>query len=112
MHEVVGALSAVARGQPIVPKLPDGRVGQPIVPTAADVVRAATEIIHQIGGRPVSQTEIVQAEAASEEMASVQAMSDAEIMRQLIDCGVLERVQPQSLPERFDKPPSSEGEDK
>lgn len=103
---VVQTLVDVAQGRPVIPRLRDGREGQPIIPTAADIIRAGTELMHQMGGRPVSQLEVVQAEAASEELAAVQAMSEDDIHRELEARGVfLKRV------DQFDKLFLSEGED-
>jgi hypothetical protein len=73
-------LMDIAEGKAVLCTLPDGRIGPPIVPTAADRLRAATEYIHAVIGRPVPQTEIVQAEAAGQELEAVQALSDDELL--------------------------------
>jgi hypothetical protein len=73
-------LMDIAEGKAVLAVLPDGRVGPPIIPTASDRLHAATEYIHAIIGKPVAQTEIVEAEAASQEMAAVQALSDDELL--------------------------------
>lgn len=105
--EIYRAMVCVAKGQPIIPRLPDGREGAPIVPTAADVIRAGTEITHQLGGRPVSQAEIVQAEAASDEMAAIRDLSDEQIQKLLLERGFA-RLEERRLAERFDKPSAPE----
>jgi hypothetical protein len=73
-------LMDIAEGKAVLCTLPDGRIGPPIVPTAADRLRAATEYIHAVIGRPVPQTEIVQAEAAGQELEALQALSDDELL--------------------------------
>ena len=72
-------LLAHAEGRPIIPTLPDGRQGAPIVPTADTTLRATIELAHMLAGRPVNQAEIMQAEKASADMAEIQALSDQEL---------------------------------
>ena len=80
MPRLFKVLMDIAEGKAVLCTLPDGRVGPPIIPSAADRLHAATEYIHAVIGRPVPQTEIVAAEAASQEMSAVQALSDDELL--------------------------------
>jgi len=80
MPHLFKVLMDIAEGKAVLCTLPDGRVGPPIIPTAADRLRAATEYIHAVIGKPVAQTEIVQAEAAGAELEAVQALSDDELL--------------------------------
>lgn len=77
--ELYKILLDLARGEAYVPKLPDGRTGDPIVPTPDVRLRAATELAHTLNGRPVTQGEILKAEADDSEVASVRALSDADL---------------------------------
>lgn len=69
----------MARGQPVVPKLEDGRQGPPIVPTAETVLAARRYLCDAYYGKPVPQTEVVAAELAGQDVEQLQAMSDDQV---------------------------------
>ncbi len=77
------SLAAIGNGRPIICKHPDGRE-LAIIPTAADVVRAATEVAHMFYGRPVDQTEIVKAELASAAQDEVRKLTDGDLVRRVL----------------------------
>lgn len=72
-------IMAHAEGKPLIPKLPDGREGPPIIPTPESSLRAAIELAHMFAGKPVTQDQIMAAEQASKEMAEIRALSDGEL---------------------------------
>lgn len=92
-QRIWGIMIGIAEGRPIVPILPDGRHGPPIIPTAADCLRAAIEITHALYGRPVDQDRIVAAEAASAAQAAIRNLPDGELLR--LAQGALARLQAQ-----------------
>lgn len=75
------AMMALAEGKPLIPKLPDGREGPPIIPTAEVALRAQVELAHLLVGKPVTQDQIMAAEQASRDMADIRLLSDAELER-------------------------------
>jgi hypothetical protein len=72
----------IAEGRAWQPELPDGRLGPPQTPSAADRVAAATYLANTLFGRPVDQTQIVEAERAANEHAALQALTDAELLEE------------------------------
>lgn len=83
LEKVWKSLACLATGQPLICNHPDGRQ-LAIVPTAADVVRAGTELAHMIYGRPVDQTEIVKAEIAASAQEEVRRLSDADLKARVL----------------------------
>ena len=73
------ALVGVAQGRVVVPVMPDGREGPPIVPSAADMVRAASELAHMYAGRPVDQDRVLAAMATSSALAEIASLPDGEL---------------------------------
>lgn len=72
----------IAEGKAWQPELPDGRLGPPQVPSSGDRVAAATYLSNALFGRPVDQTQIVQAEQVAEQSAALRALSDAELLEE------------------------------
>lgn len=77
-------LATIAEGQPLICRHPDGRQ-LAIVPTAADVIRAGTEILHMMVGKPVDQTEIVRAELAATAQEGLRQLSDEDLKARIIE---------------------------
>lgn len=75
----------IAEGRAIQTELPDGRIGPPIIPTAADRTRAAIEMAHMLCGRPVDQTQITAADREASDMEAVRALSDEELQARAKD---------------------------
>jgi hypothetical protein len=85
----------IAMGTPVVPTLPDGRKGEPMVPSF-EVQRATIKDMLDFGlGKAVEQTSVAAAEENEQERMRLQAMSDADLNR-IIDGEVLDVKQ---LPE-------------
>jgi len=79
MEDQWSKLLSISRGEPFTVKLPDGRQSEPVVPSIDAQMHASVELLHMVYGRPVPQTDVVQAEEASQEVERVQALTDAEL---------------------------------
>ncbi len=75
IHEI---LLEIARGNPKIVKMSDGKLGI-IVPTAADRARVAIHLDEQLHGKAVTQNEQQRAEREASALQAVQALSDAEL---------------------------------
>jgi hypothetical protein len=77
----------IAEGKAWVPRMvkEDGTVVmcEPQVPTTSDRVRAAQLVAEHLVGKPVPETEIVRAEGATQELAAIRQLSDAELERRV-----------------------------
>lgn len=73
-------LLAIAEGEAWIPRLADGREGAPVTPTTADRFQAATYLANALFGRPVDQTQVVEAERAAQENAALMSLSDDELL--------------------------------
>ena len=69
----------LAMGTPYEPVLPDGRKGEPVVPTPEVRRAAAVDLMHMLRGKPVAQTEVVKSEKEAEDLEQYRAMSDADL---------------------------------
>ena len=92
----------LALGKPVVPQLPDGRLGEPMVPTP-EVMRAATvNFIEFMDGKAVARTEVLAAEREELDLAKFDAISNDTLERiaagdeepaQLLDANETEGVE-------------------
>lgn len=73
----------IAQGRPWIPRLLDGREGEPVVPTTADVLAARTYLLNMMHGRPVDQTKVMKAEREASKNAEVIALSDEDLKREI-----------------------------
>lgn len=73
-------LDDIAKGRPRAVVLPDGRIGEPLVPTLQMSLVASTTLIELIQGKAVAQTEVEKAEASAIIMDQLHAMSDAQLL--------------------------------
>lgn len=69
----------LAMGNAYEPVLPDGRRGEPVVPSPEVRRAAATDLQHMLRGKPVAQTEVLKAEKESEDLMQYSAFSDEQL---------------------------------
>lgn len=90
-RDMQDVLYNLAMGNAYEVKLPDGRVSEPIIPTA-EVRRACAVTLHEwLHGKAVAQTEVMAAEKEAEDVQQYRALSDAELAAAAIP--YLERIQ-------------------
>lgn len=99
-------LLSIMQGQAWVPKLADGREGPPQIPSTKDRIEAAQYVANALFGRPVDQSQIVEAEKAAQENAALSAMTDHDLL--LEARRVLAELPPGELAEL---PPGEKDED-
>jgi hypothetical protein len=80
-EKVIETLVDLMEGRPWVPVTLDGRMMEPLVPTAEIRLRAAIHLSEMMHGKAVSQTEQVEAEDEATELESIRALSDEELER-------------------------------
>lgn len=90
-------LLSLAHGVPYEPTLPDGRKAEPIIPTPEVRRAAAMNLLENLRGKAVAQTEVLAAEKADEDLVQYAALSDAQLLEAARPW--LERKQAKSLPE-------------
>lgn len=78
-EDLLGKLVSIANGEPFVGVLKDGRETEPVIPSIESQRAAATELLHMLHGKPVTQTEVIKAEEQTKELDRLRAMSDAEL---------------------------------
>lgn len=110
LHEI---LYEIAQGNPWTPVTEDGLRMEPVAPTG-DVRLRATIYLHEaLFGKAVSQREQFEAEHEAQETASVAALDDATLLREIkgmLDSGEIEDAilpEPAALPEPAVKLPST-----
>lgn len=82
-EDVHVVLYNLARGTPIIHKLPDGRESEPVVPSP-EVMRAAAMDLHRMmHGKEVAETEVIKAEEEAQKMQQLSAMSTRAILEEL-----------------------------
>lgn len=69
----------IAQGQPFSVTLPDGTMSEPRIPTPEVRLQANMHLLEFLFGKAVAQTEVVKAEEQSQEIAQIEAMSDADL---------------------------------
>lgn len=74
-------LLGLALGAAYEPVLPDGRKGEPVVPSPEVRRAAAVDLMHMLRGKPVAQTEVMKAEKEAEDLEQYRALSDADLER-------------------------------
>lgn len=87
----------LALGNAYTARLPDGRESAPIVPSPEVRRAAAIDILHMVRGKPVSQTEVMDAVMADEELDRYRAISDEELLAAVKGDPYLERVDKKRL---------------
>ena len=73
------ALAALATGRPIVPTMPDGRIGEPLVPKVGEVLEAQKTLLGYLYGLPVPQDRLAEAEKSKREAEEL-ALSDEQLI--------------------------------
>lgn len=94
----------IARGNPWTPVTEDGLKMEPLAPTGDVRLRAAIFLHESLLGKAVSQREQLEAEAEAQEVASVSALDDVTLRREvekLLNSGEIEEaVVVPALPEK------------
>jgi hypothetical protein len=97
-------LKDLSEGKPIIPVLPDGRVGEPMIPPLSLRMKASVEILDRLYGKPMTATERQASQAKLESQTlPIDDLSDAEIVEQVK--GALHALQSPA-----DGPASGDGE--
>lgn len=73
----------IAEGRPWIPRLHNGREGEPVVPTTADRLAAQQYLSNMLHGRPVDQTKVMKAEREASKNAEVIALSDEDLRKEI-----------------------------
>lgn len=80
-QEMYVNLLNLARGIPIVQKLPDGRESEPIAVSPEVMLQANKALIEFVDGKAVAQTEVRAAEQETVDVERYRAMSDEELKK-------------------------------
>lgn len=74
--EQLATLRNIACGEPWQVSLPDGTKSEWFVPTTSERMEASRMLVEYLHGKAVSQTEVLQAEKAADDLEQYKAMSD------------------------------------
>lgn len=79
-RELLTILLDISRGMPQQRTLPDGRVSEPMVPTAEVQFQAAKSLFEFLNGKAVAQTEVIKAEEQTILQEQLAAMSNEDLL--------------------------------
>jgi hypothetical protein len=78
-------LDAIARGAPLVVRLPDGRESEPQVVPVGVRVEVLKFLVEQMHGKAVEQTKVMEATKAGEESTNYDALTEAQLEQRYFD---------------------------